>query len=210
MDPVIQAAIDVAVKAATQPLVGQLTTLQTTVDTQRTENLAFKAKVDTLTVENAALKKKADDAANAEKLGKVKMARDAVVELLEAAVRSKRILPAQRLAFQKTLQVDNDDVVLTIDVVNVEQMVGMKADEAKKVMMSRSAANTDPSHGNTDAGTDETDANFPSVHAEEVMKFAKANGFGNDVLAAWPEYLRRNPTKGKALTQFCFEPNTSN
>lgn len=174
-----------------------------------TEQQAAKYKADLarITAENAQLKKDVDAAAKKERAEKVKLARDAVKELLEAAVRDKLILPAQRLMFSKMLQVDNDDAVLALQISDVEKLCGLNLTDARRVMMSRRATNRDPADltCTEDDGTGSI-THFAENHAEKVMTFARENGYGSDTFSAWPAYLRRHPTEGRAFLHHCFEP----
>lgn len=77
--------------------------------------------------ENEDLKKKAEEAAAATKKAKADSKRSEVTALFEEAVKAERILPAQREAQFKLLNIDNDDAVLALDIDVVKASISTDA-----------------------------------------------------------------------------------
>jgi hypothetical protein len=161
------------------------------------------AELTALRAENARLKASVSQSQAAAKGQQVAMARAAAVELLEGAVRAKAILPRQRLQFSRLLRLDDDEAVSRLNLADIEELTGLTADAAKKIMMSRSAGNRDPRQGILMEGTDQF-AFSKERHVADLSVWAKQNGF-SDVFSAWPEYLARHPDAARGMSEFCFE-----
>ncbi len=98
----------------------------------------FKTELDDLKKENATLKeekgkleakRKEDEAEQLKK--EVKMARDAVTEVLNAAVKSKSLAPAARETYERQIGLDDDNRVLDIKIDDVKALFNVKVPDNK-------------------------------------------------------------------------------
>ena len=74
---------------------------------------------------------KADDEKKA-KEAKVKLARKAVTDVLDAAVRAKTLEPATREVYEKQIGVDDDERVITINLEDIKKMFSVPKDDGKQ------------------------------------------------------------------------------
>jgi hypothetical protein len=166
------------------------------------QTVAFKADLAKVTAENTRLQAEAAEAAKKARTERIRMARSAATELLEAAVRNDQITPALRFSYSKLLRLEDDEAVLALQIGDVERLVGMNTTDARKVMMSRSAANRNPNDsGATDGGDGQE--RFPEMHSQALAKFARERNL--DIFAAWPLYYREHPADGREFTAFAFD-----
>jgi len=76
----------------------------------------------------------AEDEAKAAKEKAIKMARESVIEVLDAAVKGQTMTPAQREVYEKQIGLDDDDRVVSINVEEIKTMfsVSLKDEESGK------------------------------------------------------------------------------
>jgi hypothetical protein len=194
MDEETKKAIAAAVQAALAPMQTQLSELTK-------ENGDLKKKFTDSEAERVKLQQKIDDANKAEKAGKVKMARENATTILEAAVRSKTILPAQREAFSKMFKIEDDEAVLALDISVLEQAVGTKLEDAKKVLKQKQAFSRDPAADVTDDGT----AADPNATLAEKVLDHQSKHPEKDVFTCLEEVVRMSPKLAQQFTQHNFE-----
>lgn len=184
-----------AIADAIAPVKAEIGDLSAKLKASETETAKFKA-------ENEALKAKiATQEAEATK-EKVKLAREAATLVLEAAVREKRITPAQRANFSKVLKIDDDAAVLALDMKDVEAMTSVTMEHAKKVMSTKQAFSRDPKEEVQNDGT------APDV-CETLVSAARAQAdkSGKDVFSAFVDSVRMNPKLGRSFLDFTFDQN---
>lgn len=170
---------------------------QVRLDTLTTENVELKTKFTASEAAKAALQAQLDATVKTEKAEKVKMARENAMAVLEVAVREKRILPAQRESYTKLFKLNDDEAILVLDIKDLESLVSTKLDDAKKVLMSKSAITKGP--GDTADDTDDAGENDPNEEiSTAALKYANENKVS--VFTALPEVLKLNP---KLARQFC-------
>lgn len=96
-------------------------------DKVETENKTLKEENDTLKADNkkfsADIKKRDDDA----RKEKIELSRSKATTMLENAVKSEKITPAQREAFSAMMKIDDDDAVQSIDFKVLEGLIGEKS-----------------------------------------------------------------------------------
>jgi len=133
------------VDAATAPLRESLEKLENGQTELRTENKK-------LSDENEVLKSAKADRDTADQKTKIAATRKEANDILDAAVRSKTINPAQREGLIQTFSIDKDDAVLEIDMSQLKVAVGFKADQdiGKSVTMSRTEESEDMSNETLD------------------------------------------------------------
>ena len=136
------------------------------------------------------------------------MAREAATAIIEGAVRLKKITPAKRALFEKTLNLANDDAVLVLDLKDVEQMCDVSQEDAKKVLASgKSAFSRDPENGDDNGGSTAVDGNtdhglVTDLYAA-VLKYSAEHKV--DVFSAMESVVRRDPKLGKRFLDYVFD-----
>ena len=189
-------AMEAAIAKAMGPLQAQVTALTEAKARSDGEVAKFKADNEKLTLELAEKNK-------AERETRVKFARDAATEILEGAVRAKKILPAQREAFTKHFKLADDEAVLKLELRDLEGIVGITATEAKKAMESRQAFSRDPKA--TDGGVVE-DPNLTLI--EKARAYCDTHK-GVDMFTATNRVLRLNPQLQASYLAHNFELPTA-
>ena len=174
MEDAIAAAVTKAVSEQTAKFTGELSTL-------KAENETLKAD-----------KAKGEELAAA---GKVKMHREALVAKLEAAVKDKRLTPAQRESTIKFMRLGDDNVVLEVTPEHIDEYINVNG---QKVRMSAEQGKGGGTGGSKDDGEGYEDA------GEEIYRRAKKMQ-GDDVKlsfsAARDRVMEADPELAKKYTR---------
>lgn len=178
-----------AIADALAPFQTQINALGADLEKAKGETATFKAERDTL----AAKVKEAEAAANA---GKIKMARESATSVIEAAVRAKRITPAQREVMTATFGLSDDTKVLTLDIKQVEAMCGITSEEAKKVMEGKSAFSRAP--GST-GGDGKQSGDIQPISDTMKLVYERQKQTGKDLFACLNDVARTNPEVAQAV-----------
>lgn len=186
----VQDAIKAGIAAALVPM-------QTKIDALTTESAKFKGERDEAV-------KKAADQDKVVKADKVKLARESAEAIIEAAVRTKKILPAKRALFAKTFNLADDEAVLKLDLKDVELMCEMTQDEAKKVLASgKSAFSKDKDNNGDSAVEDENDqALVTDLYTKCAERARKQN---ISIFQAMPEVIREDMKLGQRFLGYVFD-----
>ncbi len=128
--------------------------LQASLDSEKNKTKTFAA--DKLLQEEAA------------KVAKITLARENVTEMLERAVVDKKITPAQKALFERTLRVDNDEAVVGIVLDDVNSLIG----DGKVKDFSRDEAGSEDD--NTD-NTDNTDTDPGLIISDKAYEYMDTN-----------------------------------
>lgn len=180
---------------------------QARIDAAATETAKFKSEADKLKLDNAKLIAEQAETAKTAKAEKVKLARDGVTAIIEAAVRAKKITPAKREVFEKSLNVADDEAVLKIDLKNVEVMVDMTQAEATKIMAAGKSAfaREDGKEGAAGAQADGDEADHKLV--PELVKLCRerAKKDGINVFQALSRVVTDDPVLGQRFLDYTFD-----
>lgn len=159
------------IDSATAPLRESLSRLEERTETLEKENKDLKTENETLKAEKKETAEKAQKA-------KIEATRKDAGVILDAAVRSKNITPAQRETFEKTFGIKDDERVLTLDMSDLKIAVGFKADQdvSKSVTMSRKEEDENMSDESLDVqvvtATRKVQANKPGLSYQEAQQIA--------------------------------------
>ena len=163
----------------------QMAKFQATLSEQKQENDSLKAENAELKKEFGTLKADKDKLEADSKAEKVKVARDKVTAVFEAAVKSEVITPAQRTAFFKMLGVDDDDKVLSIEEDDVKALLPEGAQQMFKA--------------ETGNGTSQYDGDSPDdALTTKAYEIQNASGGNMSFTAAAEQALRTNPALAQA------------
>lgn len=155
-----------------------------------------------LKADNEALRARVNTQESQARGEKIRLSRDKATEILESAVRAKKITPAQREDFRRALKIDDDSVIETFDFGSLERLVGVTMQDAKRIIGDKQAFSRDPG---TDQAEDGTAGDVCESLVEQARKHAAATGI--DVFAA-SNHLARTSTKfARQFLGFSFEQN---
>lgn len=165
---------------------------------------AEKAKFAASEAEKVKLAAKLADQEKAEKAGKIKLARDSAEAIIEAAVRTKKILPAKRALFAKTFNLADDEAVLKLDLKDVELMCEMTQDEAKKVLATGKSAFSKDKDGNGDSAMEdgEDHALVTDLYTKCAERARKSN---ISIFQAMNEVVREDMKLGQRFLSYVYD-----
>lgn len=156
--------------------------------------------------DNAALKLKLDEQAKAIKTDKVKLARDSATAIIEAAVRAKKITPAQRISFTKLFKLEDDDAVLALDLKDVELHTQMTQDDARKVLAEgKSAFSKDPGKGEGESAVDDPGEDHSLVTDMYTRSLKRSREEKIDIFSAMEKVVREDPKLGQRFLAYVYE-----
>jgi hypothetical protein len=194
--------LQTAIAAALAPINDKVTALGTELSTVKTERDTFKADNAKLVAQNA-------EAEKVSRGEKIKMKRENIVQILEAATRAGKITPAQRERFIKRRKLDSDDAVFAIDVKEIEEDCEITQAEAVKLMISgKSAFSREPGKGDGSmaGASNGKGGDFTAFSAAKIVRDrVKASGGKLDPFAALEQELQQNPEMADALLAGTFE-----
>lgn len=180
--------------------------LKTQLAEKDAESIKLKSDAEKLKAENTEKEKAIAEQAKVVKAEKVKMAREAVTAVLEAGVRTKKILPADRERFAKLLKVDNDDAVLAIDIKDVESLAKISQVDAVKIMASgASAFSRDPGKGEGESAMNDPGEDHTLVTDLYTISLKRSRDDKIDIFSAMEKVVREDPKLGQRFLAYVFE-----
>lgn len=145
-------------------------------------NEELRQQVEAKDKEIAQFKREKAEAEETAKKAKIKLARDAVTEVLDSAVKQKNLTPAQREVFEKQIGFTNDERIVEINVEELKTMFSVKPPK-------------DGQQGEED-GVDEFDN--PEAKLMELTNENMAKTGSDDFQANFMRTCRANPKLHKA------------
>lgn len=132
VDEETQKLIDAAVLAATTPLRAEIKTLETQLTEFKRKFSEEEDKAIKLTTEVKNLRAQEQERADTAKRETVKLARKAIVDVLEKAVKDGQLEPARRDQAIKMFKVEDDAEVVKLDVQGIKDFLGIKEESKDK------------------------------------------------------------------------------
>lgn len=193
-------------KAIADGIREQIAPLQSKIDEQGKELSKFSKENDTLKAQLVDKDKAIADQAKAAEAEKVKHARDTVKNVLEAGVRAKKILPAERERFERLLKVDDDKAVVSIDLKEVEALAKVNQEEATRILAAGKSAFS-RADGKSGEGASAVGDTEDHAVVDDLFKLCseRARKENRSVFSVLPEVVREDAKLGRRFHAYVID-----